>query len=104
MFWRFLRDLFKLQVNSRFVSFVVVAVAMWIAPDTTGVVRFLLAIILSARGYWNLIWMVYMMRYFWTHPEKDTLQELHTTVGAATVRVIESMVLFDSIFDLYFPE
>lgn len=98
MFWRFLRDLIKLQVNSHFVSFVVVAVAMWILPDTPGVLRFLLVIILSVRGYWNCMWMGHMIRYFWMHPEKDTFEDLPRTVGATTVRGIETLVLFDAIY------
>ena len=94
---KFLRRLLALQVKTSFVSYVVVAVALWVIPDTSGVLRFLLAMTLIARVFWNLAWLGNRASYFLRHPEKDTLEEVPRTFSAATVRVIEAMVLIDSL-------
>ena len=97
---KFLRRLLALQVKTNFVSYVVVAVALWVIPDTSGVLRFLLAMILIARIFWNFAWFGNRAFYFLRHPEKDTLEEVPRTFSAATVRAIEAMVLIDSLFSV----
>ena len=95
---RFFRGLFTLQVKTNFVSYVVVAVALWIVPDTSGFLRFLLVMILIGRTLWNSMWLGDRMLYYARHPEKDTPQELARNIPATTVRTLEIMVLGDSLF------